>query len=331
MAKRKRLTPPTMDNMAVSEPIKSKTARSASVPIADMAGAASATAALETLALEVHDARTQGRMIISVPLDQIDEHHLVRDRAGFDAEDMQALTASLVARGQQTAIEVVVLAPKHYGLISGWRRLTALRQLYAQTGDAQYGEIRCVIRSPDTASDAYLAMVEENEIRSGLSFYERARIAARAAEQGAFETAREAVKGLFAAVSAPKRSKIHAFGVLYTHLDGALSFANDIPEHLGLALAKALETQDGFAADLQARLTQADVSDPREERRVLEQALSGLTGQGAASRPRSSAQGTAIAPGIILKAKRGQIVLSGENVNEALRAEIEAWLVKNRA
>jgi hypothetical protein len=40
--------------------------------------------------------------------------------------------------------------------------------------------------------EAYLAMVEENEIRVGLSFYERARIVARAAEAGVFERHRGA-------------------------------------------------------------------------------------------------------------------------------------------
>ena len=61
--------------------------------------------------------------------------------------------------------------------------------------------------------DAYVAMVEENEIRVGLSFYERARIAAKSVEAGVYPDDRAALRALFAdreqyrAMSARNRRK----------------------------------------------------------------------------------------------------------------------------
>ena len=110
-------------------------------PIAQVAGEAAASAALSELSQEMEAARAEGRLMVSLPLDAIDAGYLVRDRLVQDEDEMQALIASLISRGQQTPIEVVALPePKDgqtHGLISGWRRLTALRRLYkaAQEGD----------------------------------------------------------------------------------------------------------------------------------------------------------------------------------------------------
>ena len=101
-------------------------------PIADVASEASATAALEELSREMQNAQAAGRMIVSLPLSEIRLDHLVRDRIPQQGEDMDALLASLRARGQQTPIEVVALAQGGYGLISGWRRCTALSLLQSE-------------------------------------------------------------------------------------------------------------------------------------------------------------------------------------------------------
>ena len=53
-----------------------------------------------------------------------------------------------------------------YGLISGWRRLTALQALHAETGEARFATVQALVRRPETAADAYVTMVEENEIRA---------------------------------------------------------------------------------------------------------------------------------------------------------------------
>ena len=332
MAKRKRLTPadpahiPTLETQAA--PGGWAGLRRPPAPIADMAGAASATAALEDLAQEMQQARSDGRMVVSLPLDKIDATYLVRDRTAFDETEMKELMASLAARGQQAPIEVVATGADHYGLISGWRRLSALRRLQAETGDTGYGQVKCLLRSPETASEAYLSMVEENEIRAPLSFYERAHVAAKAAEQGAFATPREAVKVLFAAVSPSKRSKIHSFGVLYAHLDSVLRFAREIPEHLGLALAKALETQEGFAERLRAALAKAAPSDAATERAVLEQVLKGQAVKTGTAASNEAMAPDEVAPGVHLLVKKGRLVLSGAGVDAALAEALRGWVAQ---
>ena len=130
MAKRKRLTPlgpmgapaPT-SAPAGSEP-QADSARSVA-PIADMAGAASARAALDEVTETLSRARAEGRMVLHLPHDAIQVDYLVRDRIAVDDEEMTALVESLRARGQQAPIEVADLGDGRYGLISGWRRCRA--------------------------------------------------------------------------------------------------------------------------------------------------------------------------------------------------------------
>ena len=186
MAKRKRLTPA---NPAFLDPApETKSAFSMhAAPIADVAREASATAAVEEMAESLRAAREEGRMVIPVPLDAVHMEYLVRDRVVVDAEEQEALVESLSRRGQQTPVELVDLgegAQPRYGLISGWRRVMALKALRARGEEVQ--EVLGLLRRPAESSQAYLAMIEENEIRVGLSYYERARIALKAVEAGAF-------------------------------------------------------------------------------------------------------------------------------------------------
>ena len=243
-------------------------------PISRIAAETAATAALEALAGEVAEARATGRMVEALPLDTIDTGHLVRDRVSFDGEDFDALVESLRLHGQRAPVEVIDLgqgfrsdlhlssadgetrgrvmgqgdaardaAPetgRRYGLISGWRRLSALRRLHAETGEARFATVLALLRTPESSGAAYVAMVEENEIRAGLSYYERARIAAKAVEAGAFADRGEALRSLYATASRAKRSKIGSFLNLYDALDGSLRFPAAIGERLGLQLAQRL-------------------------------------------------------------------------------------------
>ena len=204
MAKRKRLTPAQPKELDTEMPVLetkafgvARTTNRTRAPIAQVAGDASTAAALQELASEVKRAKDEGRMIQAIPVAQIQSDYLTRDRLVVDGEDLRALMDSIRTRGQQTPIEVVQLGSDAYGLISGWRRLSALRQLLADTGDARFGAVKAILRQPDTAADAYIAMIEENEIRVGLSYYERARAAAKAVEQGVFETEKAALQQLF--------------------------------------------------------------------------------------------------------------------------------------
>jgi ParB family chromosome partitioning protein len=212
------------------------------------------------------EAREEGRLIQRLPLAEIETGHLVRDRMAFDESDMAALVTSLRARGQQVPIEVVA-QEGGYGLISGLRRVMALREI----GET---EVLALIRRPETSSDAYLAMVEENEIRAGMSFYERARLAAEAAKLGIYPDPAAAIAALFTSASPAKRSKIGSFVRVHEALGDALRYPAAIPERLGLALAAALDRDAQAAARLARALDDAMPTDSGAERAVLEKVLS---------------------------------------------------------
>ena len=312
MAKRKRLEAPSEP---VSPDLETKSAFSArpSMPIATVAGDSAGQAALEEVAREMTAAEEEGRVIKRVPLAKIGLHHLCRDRMILDPDEMAALKASIAERGQQTPVEVVNLGSQ-YGLISGMRRMVALKEL----GETH---VLVLVRKPDGAAEAYRAMIEENEIRADLSFYERANIAVAAVGQGVFATPREAVFGLFAHATPARRSKILSFVALREKLGARLSFPAAIPEKLGLALVSGLEKDPDLARRIKEALKEAAPVDAGAERRVLDQAL------GAPAKP--SPKGDEIAPGVSMQAKAGKLVFSGDAVDAAFLAAARDWAVSH--
>ena len=274
MAKRKRLTPPNPSYLDTPPALETKSMFSAprSAPIADVARDASSTAALNEMAESLARARDEGRMVVALPLDEIVMDHLVRDRLVVDAAEMQALKTSLRSRGQQTPIEVMQLEDGRYGLISGWRRCQALSEIAQE--DRNYDPtVLALLRRPEEASDAYLAMVEENEVRVDLSYFERARIVAKAVEEGVYSSERTALQMLFHSASRAKRSKIGSFLPVVRALDGVVRFPHGLSERLGLSLAQALNDDPGFAPRLQAQLAAVEVETPEAETALLTKAL----------------------------------------------------------
>ena len=269
MAKRKRLSPAMLTPDA---PLAAPETKSARVPIADVANDAALTNALMELSDKISAARQEERWIERIQLDAIKADFLVRDRVAIDTDEMTALKDSLRANGQQTAIEVVPHGPETFGLISGWRRLTALRELYLEGGT---GTVLAIIRQADDAATSYLSMVEENEIRSGLSFYERGRIVARAADEGAYASDKDALAALFHAVPRAKRSKIGSFVRIVRTLDDVLQFPTALSERLGLALAQALGGDAGFGNRLRKKLEAAHPQTAGAEMAVIAAALKG--------------------------------------------------------
>jgi hypothetical protein len=297
----------------------------APAPIARVAAEASSTAALEELADTLRRARDEGRMVLDLPLAAVAADHLMRDRLPAEDEEAVALRESIRAHGQRTPIEVTPAeaspggeAP--YGLISGWRRLEALKALHAETGDGRFATVRALVLRPESAADAYVAMVEENEIRVGLSQYERARVAARATERGAFPSEKAALLALFATASRPKRSRIRAFLELYHALDGTLRFPAHLPERLGLALVELVRA--GRADEIRAAIARDDPATPEAELATLAALL----------RPKPAAKPAAarILPDVTLAERlRGRtltLTLQGSGVTPELAAEIRALI-----
>lgn len=301
-------------------------------PIARMAGGAAAEAALESLSETVRTAREGGDLVIAVPLPDIDTAHLARDRlpGAADAE-AEGLRESLRAHGQRVPVELIPLeGPQPWGLLAGLRRIEALRALHAETGEERFATVRAVIRRPESPQAAYVAMVEENEVRAGLSYYERARIAALTADLGVFASDQAALRALFAHASRARRSKIGSFIPIHRALGHALRFPAALPERLGLKLAEALRARG--PAPVLAALSAADPQTPEAEQAALAAALH----PGRVPRPeRRRFPGTGsephpLRPGLDLSARRsGRTItlrIAGEEVTDTVLEQAVAAL-----
>ncbi len=331
MAKRKRLNP-AAESLPIAAPETKAMSRypfgggpvaGQRAPVAHVAGDAAAQAALTELANEMSAARAEGRMILSLPLDAVQQDHLVRDRLVLEGEDMAALIDSIRSRGQQTPVEVVDLGQGEYGLISGWRRLEALKTLYDETKDSAFSQVQCLVRPISNAGQAYLAMVEENEIRVGLSFYERAHVAVEAARLGLFKSPSSAVQALFGNSSASKRSKILSFVTVHEAFDTYLKFPAAIPEKLGLALAKSIQQEARFVVRVRDALRKTPPEDAKAERATLERALRRQT---PTQKPAKSLR--TVFEGLNVETRPGRVVLTGAAVDATLQEDLVAWLTK---
>ena len=339
MAKRKRLNLPLPGTFS-GDPGHVETATEHSTlqsraPIAQVAGDAAAVAAFHDVVGELTRARESGCLVVSLPLNAVRAEYLTRDRMVAAPEDKDALRTSLVARGQQTPIEVVALPDGGYGLISGWRRLQALREL-EQEDPERFGTVLALLRRPDTVAEAYRAMVEENEIRADLSFYERARIVHRAVADGAFTDTKQALNTLFGSASYAKRSKIKSFLRVVECLDGVLRHPTRLAEHLGLKLARELN-QDTFLPDRLAKVLDAvDPEDAEAEMAAIKANLSHAKGLAKGQsgfwqaetgpEPAVQARNVLIADGLMLKLDQGCATIVGEQVTPALVRRLEHWL-----
>lgn len=326
---RKRLSPARPEYLEEGAP--ARPAPAAAPPIAQVAGEAASAGAFNQLSDEMARLRAEGRLILEVPLDQIDPQHLTRDRVELDTTDLRVLAKSILNHGQRTPVELCELpagSDKPYGLISGWRRMNALHVLREQTGQARFGTVLAVIRQPRDSAEAYLSMVEENEIRVGLSYYERARIAAEATRIGVFESEKKALLGLFDSASRAKRSRIRQFLTLYHELGAALTFPYAIGERLGLGLVTLIKEDPSMAAVIRDRLQRAEIETEADELGLL---LDMLPVPETPPPPKESA--TAPAPasdasaepalrhrfdGMEMVLKGNRITLSGARVSERL-------------
>ncbi len=324
MARRKRLSPVAALGEA---PALSVEATATRPPIASVVADAAGQAALGEVAGEYAAARAEGRLVVTLPLEAVEVDHLVRDRLSANVAEMDALKASIADRGQQTPIEVEDLGGGRYGLISGWRRLEALRAMKAESETSDFDTVRALIRNLETVSDAYVSMVEENEIRANLSFYERARIAARAAERGVYESPEAAVRDLFRNASRAKRSKIMSFLRLYLLVDDLLRFPGALSERQGLALVKVLETHKGALSRLQAAL-EAEVPETSEAELKLLTDVMARAGRKPRSARKPVLQELSAPQGVRLRVAQKHVELTGAAVDDAFIADLQAWLTR---
>jgi ParB family chromosome partitioning protein len=265
MAKRRKLVAPSAEHLnAIDAEFRSETParpNPATAPIAQIASDSAQASRLDDAqtrldrldAEQLRDAQEKGLIVNEIPTNQIRVDAMIRDRTVLDADEMTELQVSIAANGLRLPIEVFQ-DNDGYALLSGYRRLIALRALAAQNNDGQYSTIKAFVRPATDTASAFVAMVEENEVRANLSHFERGRIAVIAAQQGAFGSTEEAVNALFASASKSKRSKVRSFAEVFEMLGDMLSHAEGLTERRGLRLAGALRQggEDRLRAALEA-------------------------------------------------------------------------------
>lgn len=175
-----------------------------------------------------------------IPLDQIDPHALMRDRSLIDTTALTELQLSIAADGLRQPIEVFSTGEDSYGLLSGYRRLAATRNLFELTKKEQYAAIDCVLRDPASRQAALAEMVAENDIRQPLSPWEKAAVAVLSHRAEMFATLDLALAGLYPHAPRQKRAKLRALAEVVEALDGILTDPETLSELRLLRIAAAL-------------------------------------------------------------------------------------------
>lgn len=321
MAKRRKLTAPSAEHLdKIEQEFRRETSPNPGMaPIAQVA-------AENAMNVNVVDAGTRARLaeleryraaeqrgLVArmIDIDAIDPNAVTRDRMDLDPQEFAELKAAILANGLRMPIEVFELEPQEgrarYGLISGYRRFRAVRELRGQPGQAP-GLIEALVRPPATAAGSMEAMVEENEIRSNLSQFERGRIAVLAVQSGVYGSVEEATLRLFAFASKAKRSKIRSFALVFEQLGDVLNFPQLLSEKQGLALATAL--RNGAGDLLRESLAQLAPADATQEWAAIQRCLSGFAAKPApdaiskGGRPKAAVEAYETAGGVTITVTR---------------------------
>ncbi len=210
-----------------------------------------------------------------VPLGTIDPGALSRDRTGLDPEPMTELENSISATGLRQPIEIFPLATPYetytHGLLSGYRRLFAFRQLHERTAQDRFAAIPAFIRPRADLGPAMAAMVEENEIRAGISPYERGLVCVKARDMGAFGSIEEAVEGLYPSVSRHKRRRLRAIAAFAEEIGGFFSAPEKLTQQQIERIIRA--NVAGFGDLMRTALEESSVTDPDHQWNLVQPIL----------------------------------------------------------
>jgi ParB family chromosome partitioning protein len=211
-----------------------------------------------------------------IPLDHIATDALTRDRTGTDLEPLLELRASILASGVRMPIEVFHLAEPQgelaYGLISGFRRLAAVRSLRDDVFDgSRFTDIPAFIREPADLTEAMTAMVEENAIRAEVSAWEQALVAVIAWRRHTFDTIDAAIEALYRNVSRDKRRRLRIIAHIVDEFDCLLTAPESWPAQRLLRIGAALTR--GYGPLISHALTEASARDADSQWRILQSIL----------------------------------------------------------
>lgn len=233
----------------------------------------------DALAAEHVRMKKLGLIVDMIPLDSIECWKLVRDRVQGDDFELRELVASIRDIGLSNPIRVEARDDGKYELIQGFRRLSAYRELLAETGDVErWGQIPAgILPRGEDLDGLYRRMVDENLVRKDISFAEMAVLALNYARDPmtAENDPDKAVALLFQSAGYQKRSYIRQFIRVVERLGDDLRFAQHIPRSLGLRLATVLEERPEVAGQIRAALKGWDTRAVVDELAVLQKAAGG--------------------------------------------------------
>lgn len=237
------------------------------------------------------DAVQDGRLLVQLRLNEIGTDDLPRDRLDLDAvaqsDEMEELKASIRERGQKEPIEVYVGSDGSYQLKKGWRRFTAISQLYGETGDDGFARVTARVEAGQgDRISRYVDMVEENVIRQDLTFAEMAQVAITAAQDDGVDEVdpAEMVARLYSALHKTKRSYIKSFVFLLSVLGDNLQWPKAVSRNLGVDVARTLRDPNQVES-LALKLSNCGTAEAQND--VLAGFLRGGTGQEDAAKAKS--------------------------------------------
>ncbi|MCB1336116.1 MAG: ParB N-terminal domain-containing protein [Maritimibacter sp.] len=172
-----------------------------------------------------------------LPLDAIDAEALPRDRSVIDAGKLAELQRAIAANGLRQPIEVFATGAG-YGLLSGYRRLMAFRALHELRG-GDFAMIPAFLRPAEDVARAFARVIEENDIRAGLSAWERGRTLI-VAEGAGFETLDAALAALYPHADRRKRARLRQLAEVVEAFDGQIDAPELWSENRLLRLAAVL-------------------------------------------------------------------------------------------
>ena len=211
----------------------------------------------DRLAHEFVRLKKLGLVVDHIPLDAIQMTKLTRDRSGNSDPDLQELKTSIQTIGLSNPIRVEEV-DGGYELVQGFRRWSAYKELFEETGDEAFARIPAgLLAKGETLSGLYRRMVDENLVRRDISFAEMAQLAMSFTEdpQTECEGLDEAVATLFASAGRQKRVYIRNFAELLSLTSGQLKFPEALPRALGLDLRKILLEDEAAQEELLQRLS----------------------------------------------------------------------------
>jgi ParB family chromosome partitioning protein len=217
-------------------------------------------------------ATAEGLILQRVPLADVHTDDLPRDRLELEtvaaADEMEELKASIRARGQKEPVELYQGADGRLQIKKGWRRFTALSQLFSETQDDSFATIIArVDGAEERRISRYIDMVEENVVREDLTFAEMAQVAITAADDLAVDERdpQVLVGTLYAALHKMKKSYIRAFVSLLNYLGDDLEWPKAVPRNVGVETARLLRADTGAIDGLRRSLRAASTAEAQNE------------------------------------------------------------------